>query len=150
MVSQYSQTISNQSYVVCVCVCVCVRACVCVRLCACVCMCVCVCMRACVCVCAHRADGVMRTMTPDKLLKAMPALQTQVDTLLEFDVSNLPQRLGPSVWDRRRTSEIEQSRFRLNDCGFTTDLALRFSFFFSMCIIIIWSGQTILLFALMF
>ncbi|XP_042565922.1 clathrin coat assembly protein AP180 isoform X4 [Clupea harengus] len=32
------------------------------------------------------ADGVMRTMTPDKLLKAMPALQTQVDTLLEFDV----------------------------------------------------------------
>ncbi|XP_072528786.1 clathrin coat assembly protein AP180-like isoform X2 [Salminus brasiliensis] len=32
------------------------------------------------------ADGVMRTMAPDKLLKAMPALQTQVDTLLEFDV----------------------------------------------------------------
>ncbi|XP_062407165.1 clathrin coat assembly protein AP180 isoform X2 [Sardina pilchardus] len=32
------------------------------------------------------AEGVMRTMTPDKLLKAMPALQTQVDTLLEFDV----------------------------------------------------------------
>ncbi|KAI4903864.1 hypothetical protein NFI96_004562 [Prochilodus magdalenae] len=31
------------------------------------------------------ADGVMRTMAPDKLLKAMPALQTQVDTLLEFD-----------------------------------------------------------------
>lgn len=29
----------------------------------------------------------MRTMTPEKLLKAMPALQTQVDTLLEFDVS---------------------------------------------------------------
>uniref|UniRef100_A0A9J8AK05 Clathrin coat assembly protein AP180 n=1 Tax=Cyprinus carpio carpio TaxID=630221 RepID=A0A9J8AK05_CYPCA len=32
------------------------------------------------------ADGVMRTMAPDKLLKAMPGLQTQVDTLLEFDV----------------------------------------------------------------
>ncbi|XP_016390830.1 clathrin coat assembly protein AP180-like isoform X1 [Sinocyclocheilus rhinocerous] len=32
------------------------------------------------------ADGVMRTMAPDKLLKAMPALLTQVDTLLEFDV----------------------------------------------------------------
>ncbi|KAM9467610.1 clathrin coat assembly protein AP180 [Clarias gariepinus] len=32
------------------------------------------------------ADGVMRTMAPEKLLKAMPALQTQVDTLLEFDV----------------------------------------------------------------
>jgi len=43
----------------------------------------------CVCVCAIRAEGVMRTMAPDKLLKAMPALQTQVDTLLEFDVSNI-------------------------------------------------------------
>ncbi|XP_067284451.1 clathrin coat assembly protein AP180 [Pseudorasbora parva] len=32
------------------------------------------------------AEGVMRTMVPEKLLKAMPALQTQVDTLLEFDV----------------------------------------------------------------
>ncbi|KAB5542106.1 hypothetical protein PHYPO_G00087630 [Pangasianodon hypophthalmus] len=32
------------------------------------------------------AEGVMRTMAPEKLLKAMPALQTQVDTLLEFDV----------------------------------------------------------------
>ncbi|KAI7792153.1 putative clathrin coat assembly protein AP180 [Triplophysa rosa] len=32
------------------------------------------------------AEGVMRTMAPDKLLKAMPALQTQIDTLLEFDV----------------------------------------------------------------
>lgn len=36
----------------------------------------------------YSADGVMRTMAPEKLLKAMPALQTQVDTLLEFDVSN--------------------------------------------------------------
>lgn len=36
--------------------------------------------------CVSSADGVMRTMAPDKLLKAMPALQTQVDTLLEFDV----------------------------------------------------------------
>lgn len=41
------------------------------------------------------ADGVMRTMTPDKLLKAMPALQTQVDTLLEFDVH--PKDLNNSV-----------------------------------------------------
>ncbi|KAI5094198.1 clathrin coat assembly protein AP180 isoform X5 [Silurus meridionalis] len=32
-------------------------------------------------------DGVMRTMASEKLLKAMPALQTQVDTLLEFDVN---------------------------------------------------------------
>lgn len=29
----------------------------------------------------------MRTMTTEKLLKAMPVLQTQIDTLLEFDVS---------------------------------------------------------------
>uniref|UniRef100_A0A669AVC8 Synaptosome associated protein 91b n=1 Tax=Oreochromis niloticus TaxID=8128 RepID=A0A669AVC8_ORENI len=32
------------------------------------------------------ADGVMRTMTTEKLLKGMPVLQTQIDTLLEFDV----------------------------------------------------------------
>ncbi|XP_035384023.1 clathrin coat assembly protein AP180 isoform X2 [Electrophorus electricus] len=32
------------------------------------------------------ADGVMRTMTTDKLLKAMPTLQSQIDALLEFDV----------------------------------------------------------------
>ncbi|XP_016120753.1 clathrin coat assembly protein AP180-like isoform X4 [Sinocyclocheilus grahami] len=41
------------------------------------------------------ADGVMRTMAPDKLLKAMPALQTQVDTLLEFDVH--PKDLNNSI-----------------------------------------------------
>ncbi|XP_065154435.1 clathrin coat assembly protein AP180-like isoform X2 [Paramisgurnus dabryanus] len=32
------------------------------------------------------ADGVMRTMSPDKLLKGMPTLQSQIDALLEFDV----------------------------------------------------------------
>ncbi|XP_053143111.1 clathrin coat assembly protein AP180 [Hemicordylus capensis] len=32
------------------------------------------------------ADGVMRTMVPDKLLKSMPILQGQIDALLEFDV----------------------------------------------------------------
>ncbi|KAK7157949.1 hypothetical protein R3I93_009218 [Phoxinus phoxinus] len=32
------------------------------------------------------ADGVMRTMSPDKLLKGMPTLQGQIDALLEFDV----------------------------------------------------------------
>ncbi|XP_078504274.1 clathrin coat assembly protein AP180 isoform X5 [Lissotriton helveticus] len=32
------------------------------------------------------ADGVMRTMVPDKLLKGMPILQGQIDALLEFDV----------------------------------------------------------------
>lgn len=33
------------------------------------------------------AEGVMRTMTTEKLLKGMPVLQTLIDTLLEFDVS---------------------------------------------------------------
>ncbi|KAM6138665.1 clathrin coat assembly protein AP180 isoform 22-T22 [Phoenicopterus ruber ruber] len=32
------------------------------------------------------ADGVMRTMAPEKLLKSMPILQEQIDALLEFDV----------------------------------------------------------------
>uniref|UniRef100_A0A8C8XDK1 Clathrin coat assembly protein AP180 n=1 Tax=Panthera leo TaxID=9689 RepID=A0A8C8XDK1_PANLE len=32
------------------------------------------------------ADGVMRTMAPEKLLKSMPSLQGQIDALLEFDV----------------------------------------------------------------
>ncbi|KAJ6665786.1 hypothetical protein lerEdw1_001258 [Lerista edwardsae] len=32
------------------------------------------------------ADGVMRTMLPEKLLKGMPVLQGQIDALLEFDV----------------------------------------------------------------
>ncbi|KAM7173467.1 clathrin coat assembly protein AP180 isoform 21-T21 [Macrochelys suwanniensis] len=32
------------------------------------------------------ADGVMRTMIPEKLLKSMPILQEQIDALLEFDV----------------------------------------------------------------
>ena len=37
--------------------------------------------------CSFSAEGVMRTMTTEKLLKGMPVLQTQIDTLLEFDVS---------------------------------------------------------------
>lgn len=42
----------------------------------------------CVCVCLYfRNDGVMRTMTTDKLLKGMSTLQSQIDALLEFDVS---------------------------------------------------------------
>ncbi|XP_041107138.1 clathrin coat assembly protein AP180 isoform X2 [Polyodon spathula] len=32
------------------------------------------------------AEGVMRTMNPEKLLKGMPILQGQIDALLEFDV----------------------------------------------------------------
>lgn len=39
-----------------------------------------------ICVCSCRADGVMRTMAPEKLLKSMPILQEQIDALLEFDV----------------------------------------------------------------
>lgn len=38
------------------------------------------------CFCFLRADGVMRTMLPEKLLKSMPILQGQIDALLEFDV----------------------------------------------------------------
>lgn len=43
----------------------------------------------CECVCVLSADGVMRTMSPDKLLKGMPTLQGQIDALLEFEVSLL-------------------------------------------------------------
>lgn len=42
---------------------------------------------------AFSAEGVMRTMTTEKLLKGMPVLQTQIDTLLEFDVSQMLTRL---------------------------------------------------------
>ncbi|XP_072297445.1 clathrin coat assembly protein AP180-like isoform X1 [Eucyclogobius newberryi] len=41
------------------------------------------------------AEGVMRTMTTEKLLKAMPVLQTQIDTLLEFDVH--PKELNNGI-----------------------------------------------------
>ncbi|XP_048116794.1 clathrin coat assembly protein AP180 isoform X5 [Alosa alosa] len=41
------------------------------------------------------AEGVMRTMSPDKLLKGMPTLQSQIDALLEFDVH--PQDLKNGV-----------------------------------------------------
>lgn len=40
----------------------------------------------CIVFCFGRADGVMRTMVPEKLLKSMPILQGQIDALLEFDV----------------------------------------------------------------
>lgn len=36
-----------------------------------------------------RADGVMRTMNTDKLLKTMPLIQNQMDALLDFNVSSL-------------------------------------------------------------
>lgn len=35
-----------------------------------------------------RAEGAMRTMTVEKLLKGMPILQSQIDALLDFDVSD--------------------------------------------------------------
>ncbi|CAL8316647.1 unnamed protein product [Merluccius merluccius] len=41
------------------------------------------------------ADGVMRNMTTEKLLKGMPVLQTQIDTLLEFDVH--PKELNNGI-----------------------------------------------------
>ncbi|XP_037606615.1 clathrin coat assembly protein AP180-like isoform X1 [Sebastes umbrosus] len=41
------------------------------------------------------AEGVMRTMTTEKLLKGMPVLQTQIDTLLEFDIH--PKELNNGI-----------------------------------------------------
>nr|XP_020479347.1 clathrin coat assembly protein AP180-like [Monopterus albus] len=41
------------------------------------------------------AEGAMRTMTTEKLLKGMPVLQTQIDTLLEFDVH--PKELNNGI-----------------------------------------------------
>lgn len=35
-----------------------------------------------------RAEGAMRTMSVEKLLKGMPILQSQIDALLDFDVSD--------------------------------------------------------------
>lgn len=44
-----------------------------------------------------RADGVMRTMVPEKLLKSMPILQGQIDALLEFDVRISLAGVSPTV-----------------------------------------------------
>ncbi|XP_070691211.1 clathrin coat assembly protein AP180-like [Pempheris klunzingeri] len=41
------------------------------------------------------AEGVMRTMSVEKLLKGMPTLQSQIDALLDFDVH--PQELNNGV-----------------------------------------------------
>lgn len=47
--------------------------------------------RMCVCVhvflCCIRADGVMRTMNTDKLIKTLPIIQNQLDALLDFQVT---------------------------------------------------------------
>lgn len=37
--------------------------------------------------CFHRPDGVMRTMNTEKLLKTVSVIQTQMDVLLDFNVS---------------------------------------------------------------
>lgn len=37
--------------------------------------------------CTNRADGVMRTMSTEKLLKTVPIIQNQMDALLDFNVS---------------------------------------------------------------
>lgn len=49
------------------------------------------------------AEGVMRTMTTEKLLKGMPVLQTQIDTLLEFDVSQTLARYLHITEQQHRT-----------------------------------------------
>lgn len=41
----------------------------------------------CVCVsCVARIDGVMRTMSTEKLIKTLPIIQNQLDALLDFQV----------------------------------------------------------------
>lgn len=54
--------------------------------------------------CCSSAEGVMRTMTTEKLLKGMPVLQTQIDTLLEFDV----RPKIASVWQNVAVSRRSQ------------------------------------------
>lgn len=39
------------------------------------------------CFFGNRADGVMRTMNTEKLLKTVPIIQNQMDALLDFNVS---------------------------------------------------------------
>lgn len=48
--------------------------------------------RPCLC-CQNRADGVMRTMNTEKLLKTIPIIQNQMDALLDFNVSLWRQQL---------------------------------------------------------
>lgn len=42
-----------------------------------------------------KEDGVLRTMNAEKLLKTLPALQAQLDALVEFDCT--PQDLSNGV-----------------------------------------------------
>lgn len=47
-----------------------------------------------ICVTSHhqyvlrRTDGVMRTMSIEKLMKTLPIIQNQLDALLDFEVQN--------------------------------------------------------------
>lgn len=43
----------------------------------------------------RKEDGVLRTMNAEKLLKTLPALQAQLDALVEFDCT--PQDLTNGV-----------------------------------------------------
>ncbi|KAK3534858.1 hypothetical protein QTP86_028556 [Hemibagrus guttatus] len=55
-------------------------------------------------------DGVMRTMTTDKLLKGMSTLQNQIDALLEFDQDNAPCHKAEMVqeWFDDHNSQFEE------------------------------------------
>lgn len=55
----------------------------------------------CVCVwvwpvCFCRADGVMRTMKTEKLIKTLPTIQNQLDALLDFQVKEQPALEPPA------------------------------------------------------
>lgn len=43
----------------------------------------------CLYMCITRAEGVMRTMNTEKLIKTLPIIQTQLDALLDFQVNML-------------------------------------------------------------
>lgn len=49
--------------------------------------------------CVTRADGVMRTMNTEKLIKTLPIIQNQLDALLDFQVSvtQMPKRPGDAT-----------------------------------------------------
>lgn len=61
-----------------------------------------------------RADGAMRTMSVEKLLKGMPTLQSQIDALLDFEVSDSQQRHCTRLIYLRRDKTQEINLTRLN------------------------------------
>lgn len=46
-------------------------------------------MRVVIFLICFRADGVMRTMNTEKLIKTLPIIQNQLDALLDFQVQEL-------------------------------------------------------------